>query len=333
VEPQQAYQLSAFDFSDLKGSASHADTIKEEKPELKELYFSYAKPEAPKTHTVKPGENLSVIAQQYATSYQALAKLNRIKAPYIIYPEQVLLIELPDNSAIKETKLQGYHIPLGTKLNIIASGSPNTLTTIEVQADGHPFPVLKDGREVTRFDVMLDKNGQSVTEVLLRPASDDKYRQLIDTYAPQVGQGEKRSRLTLMGEIHQSGYMSSLKNDDMNTIGLNLFQLYIKNAYVINPDTGKVYAQLKARQQGNEIVFIDTETDEPVAKTTLDKLVNGIGTINNGFGGLATGMEQYEGTFAIKNRFYCCKTCCTKCFSQLIFQSLQNTGLPTRKPL
>ncbi len=192
-------------------------------------------------------------------------------------------------------------IPLGTKLNIIASGTKNTQVTIKVLVDGHTFPVIKEGQEVTQFDVRLDENGRAVTAVELRPANDDNYKQLIDDYSPKPGQGEKRSKLTLMGETYQSGSMSSLKNDDMNTIGLNLFQLYIKSAYVVNPKTGKVHAQLKALQQGDDIVFIDAQTGEPVAKTRLDNLVNGIGNINNGFGGLATGMEKTGGTFAYKN--------------------------------
>ena len=45
-----------------------------------------------KTHTVKSGECLSIIASKYGVNWKSLAQVNNIKSPYIIYPGQVLRI-------------------------------------------------------------------------------------------------------------------------------------------------------------------------------------------------------------------------------------------------
>lgn len=45
---------------------------------------------APRTYTVQPGDNLSSIAARYGTSWQALAELNKIPNPNIIYSGTVL---------------------------------------------------------------------------------------------------------------------------------------------------------------------------------------------------------------------------------------------------
>lgn len=47
---------------------------------------------ATQTHVVKSGETLSGIAAQYGTTYQAIANLNRLSNPNLIYPSQQLLI-------------------------------------------------------------------------------------------------------------------------------------------------------------------------------------------------------------------------------------------------
>lgn len=49
------------------------------------------KPKA-KSHTVKAGENLTVIGQKTKTSWQKIAQANGLKAPYTIYPNQKLVI-------------------------------------------------------------------------------------------------------------------------------------------------------------------------------------------------------------------------------------------------
>ena len=45
-----------------------------------------------KTHTVKSGECLSVIASKYGINWKTLAQINNINSPYIIYPNQKLTI-------------------------------------------------------------------------------------------------------------------------------------------------------------------------------------------------------------------------------------------------
>lgn len=44
------------------------------------------------TYTVRPGDTLSGIAARFGTTYQALAALNNIPPPYIIFPGQVLRV-------------------------------------------------------------------------------------------------------------------------------------------------------------------------------------------------------------------------------------------------
>ena len=48
-----------------------------------------------KTHTVKRGENISLIAKKHNVKWQDVAKLNNIHFPWIIYPGQVLKIQEP----------------------------------------------------------------------------------------------------------------------------------------------------------------------------------------------------------------------------------------------
>ena len=45
-----------------------------------------------RTYTVKKGDTLSEIAAKFGTTYQAIAELNGISDPNLIYPGQVLKI-------------------------------------------------------------------------------------------------------------------------------------------------------------------------------------------------------------------------------------------------
>lgn len=49
-------------------------------------------PTVMKSHLVQAGETLSQIAERYGTTVGALARLNGLKAPYIIYEGQVLIL-------------------------------------------------------------------------------------------------------------------------------------------------------------------------------------------------------------------------------------------------
>ncbi|HUN23453.1 MAG TPA: LysM peptidoglycan-binding domain-containing protein [Anaerolineales bacterium] len=51
-----------------------------------------ATPATGRTHIVAAGENLFRIAQQYNTTYEAIAQANSILPPYVLYPGQVLNI-------------------------------------------------------------------------------------------------------------------------------------------------------------------------------------------------------------------------------------------------
>ncbi len=49
-------------------------------------------PTAVRSHLVKAGETLSQIAERYGTTLEALARVNELEAPYIIYEGQVLIL-------------------------------------------------------------------------------------------------------------------------------------------------------------------------------------------------------------------------------------------------
>ncbi|WP_198263501.1 LysM peptidoglycan-binding domain-containing protein [sulfur-oxidizing endosymbiont of Gigantopelta aegis] len=311
IAPEAPYQLSQFKFSkNMSGGAIKfidrsvdlkQKELNEEKEEITELYFSYLKPVKPEIHEVKKGETLSEIAQKYGINPHDIASINNINIPYTIYPEQQLIISKIDSSQAVETKLNGRTIPLGEKVNIIAKGTKNATATINVLADEIPFKVLKNNQEVSSFEVTFDDNGQSVTEIELRPKSRDEYKQLITQFSPQLGKSIVTKKLTLKAEINKPNFQTSLINDDMNTLGLNLYQTYIKSAYVVDPKNGQVHTKLNISHEGDMIVFTDAITGEPIEKTALDDIVNSISNINNGLGGLAAGMEYVGGTFTLTN--------------------------------
>lgn len=58
-------------------------------------------------YVVKEGDTLSSIASKYGTSYQAIAKLNLISNPNLIYPGQVLLINGDNTSKLYYTVRAG----------------------------------------------------------------------------------------------------------------------------------------------------------------------------------------------------------------------------------
>ncbi|MDQ3707616.1 MAG: LysM peptidoglycan-binding domain-containing protein [Chloroflexota bacterium] len=56
-------------------------------------------PSKPQTHTVQPGENLSLIASRYSTTVEALMLANNIANPSLLYSGQVLTIVKPGQSS------------------------------------------------------------------------------------------------------------------------------------------------------------------------------------------------------------------------------------------
>ncbi len=272
--------------------------------EITSLHFSHIPPKKIETYEVKEKDTLSEIAQRYNTTVQKIATLNGIKNPNIIYPEQTLIIPQKESHTDTLRELKATLIPLGAKVFIIAKGTPNKKAIIEVLADELPFKIIKDAEEVSSFAVVFDKNGQSKTEVTLRPKDDAEFKQLINKFSPQVGQSIYTEKVTLRAQMHNPHYEVSLANDDMNTIGLNMYQIYIKSAYIVDSHTGEAKAKLTVQQNGNEIIFNDSKTGEPTAKAPLDKIINAFGNTNNCFGGLAAGLkyvvkENPNGTFSM----------------------------------
>jgi LysM repeat protein len=49
-------------------------------------------PTVVRSHLVEAGETLSQIAERYGTTVEALARVNELEAPYIIYEGQVLIL-------------------------------------------------------------------------------------------------------------------------------------------------------------------------------------------------------------------------------------------------
>lgn len=77
------------------------------------------------TYTVKSGDTLSGIAAKYGTTYQSLASLNGISAPYVIYPGQVIKVNGSSSSKQYTVKsgdtLSGIAAKLGVSVNWLAS--------------------------------------------------------------------------------------------------------------------------------------------------------------------------------------------------------------------
>lgn len=276
--------------------------------ELFELFLSYDEydlPLKPQVHEVESAETLSGISDLYkGISYAQIASFNKIDNPNMIYPGQSLII--PREIKIIEekksfTKLNGNNLILGSKIYISASGTPNAKATIEVLADDEPFEIIKEGTGVTSFEVEFDENGLSQTAVELRALDNSKYKSLINDLSPKVGHRIFAKNITLKSSIKRGNSYTELITNDYNTLSLNVAQLAIKSATIINPYTKEVEKVLKVEIDGNNVVFIDPDTNEPVAKGSLDDVVASLGNVNNAVAGIAKGMDNIEGTFAVRN--------------------------------
>lgn len=76
------------------------------------------------THTVQPGETLSGIAAKYGTTYQAIAQMNGIANPNLIYPGQVLKVKAnaskPAPAPAPKPATRTYTVQSGDTLSGIA---------------------------------------------------------------------------------------------------------------------------------------------------------------------------------------------------------------------
>lgn len=92
-------------------------------------------PSVVQTHVVQYGENLSLIATKYRTTYQALASLNGLSNPNMIYAGQVLKV----NEKVSTTRT--YTVRSGDNLSSIASRLGTTYQAL-AQRNGLSNPNL-----------------------------------------------------------------------------------------------------------------------------------------------------------------------------------------------
>jgi len=260
---------------------------------LNKLYFSPIQKGSPLKYKVKQGDNLSSIAKRFNTTVQSITTLNQIPNSNLIYPNQELLIE----SKTKKSDLQKVsqrEFSVDEDVNVVLEGTPNA--EVEVR-------LLNDVDELLKFTTQLNSKGKSIVEVKLRPNDEQNYKELLKRYEPQVNRPIKRDKLTLKAEINEKNHQFTLENDDNNTLGLKYYQLYIKEAHVVDKVTQKKVVTLRSYLdiETNEIVFSDADTNEPIAKTKLDQIVNLVEDTKNAAGGLAAGMQKVDGSFALAN--------------------------------
>ncbi|HEY8938546.1 MAG TPA: peptidoglycan DD-metalloendopeptidase family protein [Cellvibrio sp.] len=81
----------------------------------------------PKTHIVVPGDTLFSIAWRYGLKYEELAKHNRINAPYIIRPSQVINLDVQSSkqSTPENSRIQSRQILAPAKKDKVLSGTSN----------------------------------------------------------------------------------------------------------------------------------------------------------------------------------------------------------------
>ena len=73
------------------------------------------------TYTVKSGDTLSAIAKKYGTTVDAIASLNGISNPNLIYVGQYLVIPTTSSAEVPETTPQTYTVKSGDTLSGIAN--------------------------------------------------------------------------------------------------------------------------------------------------------------------------------------------------------------------
>ena len=83
----------------------------------------------PKTYVVTPGDTLFSIAWRYGLKYEDLAKHNKINAPYLIRPSQVINLDLQSSKQTnaESSRLPSRNISLSSKKEKVLSGTSATL--------------------------------------------------------------------------------------------------------------------------------------------------------------------------------------------------------------
>ncbi len=94
--------------------------------------------EGPTTYVVQRGDTLGTIARQYGVDYRAIAQVNDLANPNLIYPGQVLTIPAPGTVAVRVSGPAGL---TGRLVFQLASGGP----IYTVNADGTDLRHIADG--------------------------------------------------------------------------------------------------------------------------------------------------------------------------------------------
>lgn len=120
------------------------------------------------TYTVKSGDTLSGIAAKYGTTYTALASLNGISSPYVIYPGQVLKVNGTTSTSSSSTT---YTVKSGDTLSGIAAKYGTTYTAL-ASLNGisspyviYPGQVLKVSGTATSSKTYTVKSGDTLSGI------------------------------------------------------------------------------------------------------------------------------------------------------------------------
>ena len=279
-----------------------------QKLSIDRLYLSYHDDDIqkqPNTHIIKKGDTLIEIGEMYGVSHEDIAKLNKIENHDLIIEGNTLIIpdfiKMPPQLRIVPTSLNGKNIILGSELTIVSYGTHETKVDIEVLVNGKPFEVIHNGKGVKKLQLEFDGIGKLSTLIQLRPKDDEDFKKVIKEFSPKIGKKLQVLPITLKASSKNDSHTASLESNDNNTVSLNLFGFNIKKASITNPQTNQTLATLTIQEDENEILFIDQESNQLVAKTTLPSLINALGVSNNALGGIKGGLQRIDGTFALKN--------------------------------
>jgi hypothetical protein len=118
-------------------------------------------------HTVKSGEYLALIAEQYDTSWRSIAEINRMSNPSMIFPNQKLCIFSSDYTSGAGGSGSSGGIPI--------AGSSATVYASSVKEDQSVTLQAKNLLANSRYSVYLGKyNAASASNILVGTVTTDK---------------------------------------------------------------------------------------------------------------------------------------------------------------
>lgn len=136
-------------------------------------------------HIVKKGETLDSIAKKYATSKNALIRVNKIKPPYAVYPRQ--RIKIIKTFAVEEDKTSpGAQMGYGPESGITIQHNPSDQTTSFENAS-----LLSDKSTETEKspDDLKKVDEQSLSQTSQDTVSEPKEKPLESTYEKESTTG------------------------------------------------------------------------------------------------------------------------------------------------